>query len=248
MAVQSVERAIQILHSLAAHPAGVSDTARLVGLPKSTVARLLATLEVSGAVERVDGGQAFRVGPAIRDIAGSVTGPTLESLSRPHLVHLVRDIGEAVGFSVQQGFDALYLLQVDADQDVQVRDWTGAALSMHLVSAGIVMLSILPDHEVDEFLALPLEAPTANSVTDPDQIRHRLLQARRDGVAWTRDELVDGLTSVACAVTAETGELIGAVHMHGPSFRFPRPDESQTIVDALQKTALGIAASVAQAG
>lgn len=239
---------MQILQSLAAHPAGVSDTARLVGLPKSTVARLLATLEINGAVERVDGGQAFRVGPAIRDIAGSATGPNVESLSRPHLVHLVREVGEAAGFSVRQGFDVLYLLQVDADQDVQVRDWTGAALSMHLVSAGIAMLATLPDHEVDEFLALPLESPTSKAVIDPDQIRRRLVQARIDGVAWTRDELVDGLTSVACAVMADTGELIGAVHMHGPSFRFPRPDESQTIVEALQKTALGIAASVAQAG
>ncbi|NNF65858.1 MAG: hypothetical protein HKN07_16555, partial [Acidimicrobiia bacterium] len=205
-------------------------------------------LEVTGAVERVDGGQAFRVGPAMRQIAGSVTAPNLESLSRPHLVHLVREVGEAAGFSVRQGFDALYILQVDADQDVQVRDWTGAALSMHLVSAGIAMLSTLPEDEVEEFLDLPLDAPTAKSVTDPGQIRQRLAEARRDRVAWTRDELVDGLTSVACAVKAESGELIGAVHMHGPSFRFPRARESQTIVEALQKTALGIAASVAQAG
>lgn len=246
MSVQSVERAIQILQSLAAHPAGVSDTARLVGLPKSTVARLLSTLEDQGAVERVGDGQAFRVGPAMRQIAGGVAGPNLESLSRPHLVHLVREVGEAAGFSVPQGFDALYLLQIDADHDVQVRDWTGAALPMHLVSAGLVMLAAMSDEQVDEYLELSLDSPTTKSVVDPVRIRDRLVEVRASGVAWVRDELVDGLTSVAVGVSSADGDLVGAVHVHGPSFRFPRKGAADVIVDALNRTAVSVSLSLDQ--
>jgi DNA-binding IclR family transcriptional regulator len=52
--VQSVERAFEVLRSLSAGPAGVSEIAERTDLPKSTVSRLLSTLVDVGAVERRD--------------------------------------------------------------------------------------------------------------------------------------------------------------------------------------------------
>ena len=59
--VQSLERAFAILDEVAQRPAGVTDIAERVRLPKSTVARLLATLEDVDAVERFDGAR-WRIG------------------------------------------------------------------------------------------------------------------------------------------------------------------------------------------
>jgi DNA-binding IclR family transcriptional regulator len=42
--VQSVERAFSVLQCLAGGPAGVTEIAERVSLPKSTVSRLLSTL------------------------------------------------------------------------------------------------------------------------------------------------------------------------------------------------------------
>ena len=67
--VQSVERAFAILRCLAGGPAGVSEVAERVDLPKSTVSRLLSTMQVLGAVEQSGAGTEYRVGDAMIDIA-----------------------------------------------------------------------------------------------------------------------------------------------------------------------------------
>ena len=70
MAVQSIERAFAILRALAVRPSGVTELADRVDLPKSTVARLLNALELEGAIEQVEAGGDYRLGPAIEEIAG----------------------------------------------------------------------------------------------------------------------------------------------------------------------------------
>ena len=67
--VQSIDRAFGLLEELARQPAGISDLARKVGLPTSTVARLLATLEGCHAVERNPDGTGYRIGPSIVTIS-----------------------------------------------------------------------------------------------------------------------------------------------------------------------------------
>ena len=58
--VQSIDRAFQILEELASDPGGISELSRRLDLPTSTVARLLATLERLGAVERKTGARGLR--------------------------------------------------------------------------------------------------------------------------------------------------------------------------------------------
>ena len=60
MAVQSIDRAFQVLKALAVEPSGVTDLASRVGLPKSTVARMLSSLEDQGAVTRGTDGTSYR--------------------------------------------------------------------------------------------------------------------------------------------------------------------------------------------
>ena len=70
--VQSIERAFSILRTLAVAPSGVSYIAGQVGLPKSTVARILATLESIGVVERMEDSSDYRIGVGIGELAGSL--------------------------------------------------------------------------------------------------------------------------------------------------------------------------------
>ena len=70
--VQSLERAFAILDEVAQRPAGVTAIAGRVRLPKSTVARLLATLEDVDAVERFDGSQ-WRIGPGVEALTAAAS-------------------------------------------------------------------------------------------------------------------------------------------------------------------------------
>ena len=121
--VQSIDRAFQLLGEIADDPAGISELSRRLDLPTSTVARLLSTLEGLGAVERLDSGTGYRIGPSVVTMAASID-PTqsLLAVAQPHLVELVEMVAEAVGVSIPAGYDVHYIGQVDCANPVQVRD------------------------------------------------------------------------------------------------------------------------------
>jgi DNA-binding IclR family transcriptional regulator len=203
----------------------VTEVADRVSLPKSTVARLLAALVAEGAVEQVPDGTDYRIGPRLVAMAaGGRPTPSLIALARPHLLDLAGSTGEASGLSIPDGYLVHYVDQEDSPHPVGIRDWTGTRLPMHAVSSGLVILAHMHPSDVELFLAGPLERFTPSTVTDPGLIRERIRRARLDGYAWTQDEVADGITSVAAALADEGGEVIGAIHVHGPSYRFPHAE------------------------
>ena len=153
--VQSIERAFAILRVLSVQPAGVTEIAERVALPKSTVARLLNALEFEGAVEQVAIGGAYRLGAAIEEMAGgSSQGKSLIAAARPFLLDLDAQTGETSGLDIYEDRRVHFMDMVESNQDVQVRDWTGESGPAHSVSAGIVILAHLDAATVDDYIAV----------------------------------------------------------------------------------------------
>ena len=226
MSVQSIERAFSILRALALGPMGVTRIAEHVALPKSTVARLLAALETEGAVAQVEGGTQYLLGEGLVDIAGSIRpGRNLITTVRPHLLELTAELGETSGLSIESAGAVYYLDHVESGGDVQVRNWTGESLPSHTVPSGICFMAHWPDRKLDAYLDAELEAATAYTLVEADAIRDRLAQVRSLGYAWGYEEGVDGINSVAAPIFEPDGSVAAAIHVHGPAYRFPDPDQ-----------------------
>jgi IclR family pca regulon transcriptional regulator len=229
--VQSLERAFSVLDEVARHPAGVTAIAERVGLPKSTVARLLATLEELEAVERFDGAR-WRIGPGVAALSSAASPErSLVAIARPHLAELVAELGEDAGLGLPDGNDILYIDQVESDNPVQVRDWTGTRAPMHTVPSGLVLLAEWPEDARAAYLAGELEALTRRTVTDPARLRKRLAEVREAGFAWGLEEFAEGIDSVAAPVRDARGKAIAAIHVHGPAYRFP-PEGAEAAIAA----------------
>jgi DNA-binding IclR family transcriptional regulator len=219
--VQSLERAFAILDEVAKRPAGVTAIAERVRLPKSTVARLLATLEDVDAVERFEGVR-WRIGPGVEALTTAVSRErSLISIARPLLVDLVAELGEDAGLGLPDGNEILYVDQVESDNPVQVRDWTGTRAPMHAVPSGLVLLAEWPLDALDAYLSGELVALTSRTVTDPGDLRARLAEVRERGYAWGLEEFAEGIDSVAAPIRDGRGKAVAAIHVHGPSYRFP---------------------------
>jgi DNA-binding IclR family transcriptional regulator len=155
-------------------------------------------------------------------------------------VDLAGELGEAAGLSVRDGWTAHYVDQVDSPNPVQVRDWTGTRIPLHAVSSGQVFLAQLPAPMLSRYLAEPLEAFTARTLTDAGSLLERLRGVRQEGHAWVREEYAIGISSVAAPVADARGELVAAVHVHGPSYRFPAPGAEASIAEAVRAAAARI--------
>lgn len=228
--VQSIQRAFAILRALALQPSGVTGLADRVGLPKSTVSRLLGALETEGAVEQVAAGGEYRLGAGLEEIAGgSQPGRSLVTTARPFLLDLTQRTGEASGVDTMDDDGWVYFLdQVASETDVQVRDWTGEWGLAHTLPAGLAMLAHSAASVVDTYIARGLEAATPNTVTDGDALRDRLVQVRSAGYAWGWEEFAEGINSVAAPVFGPSG-VEAALHVHGPAYRFPNPDQAHDL-------------------
>jgi DNA-binding IclR family transcriptional regulator len=234
--VQSVERAFAVLRSLTGGPAGVTELSERVDLPKSTVSRLLSTLEELGAVEQIEAGGNYRIGAAMLDLAAAAQpGRSLVAAARPQLAELARATGEATGLSVADGHEMLYLDQVNPDTELQVRDWTGTRIPMHAVPSGQVLLADASPATVDAYVQAPMASFTPNTLVQPAQLRARLDDVRSLGYAWAIDEFSTGLSSVAAAVRDADGRVVASVHVYGPTYRFPgdraRDELGRMVVD-----------------
>jgi DNA-binding IclR family transcriptional regulator len=245
--VQSIERAFAVLAALTDGPIGVTEVADRAELPKSTAARMLASLAREGAVEQVPGETRYRLGPRLEALAtGLVATPSLVAVARPHLVELAASVGEAAGLSIPDGRDVHYVDQVDTPNPVAIRDWTGSHIPMHAVSSGQVFLAHASSTALERYLSEPLAAMTAQTVTDPNALRERLRTVALEGFSWVHDEFADGISSVAAGIADASGDVVAAVHVHGPSYRFPAPGRDATVGRHVVTTAARIGRTLRQ--
>ena len=221
--VQSIARAFAILRELSLGPAGVTDIADSVDLPKSTVSRILSALEDEGAVAQREAGSEYELGAGLAALAGAASSEaTMAAVVRPFLIELNEATGEAAGFVVRSGRNVYWVDNVSQDEAaVQVQDRTGYYSPMHTVPAGLAVLAHLPDDQVEDYLAQPLERVNGRTITDPDLLRARLEAIAESGLVWSVDDLGEGITAVDVPFFDATGACVGAIFINAPSFRFP---------------------------
>ncbi|MGI9155362.1 MAG: IclR family transcriptional regulator, partial [Marmoricola sp.] len=125
--VQSVGRAITILEALArSGELGVTEVAGELGVHKSTVFRLMSTLEGRGLIEQTDERGKYRLGVGLLRLAGATTA-RLDVIqeARPICKALAASSGETVNVAVLSESSALYLDQVAGSSALQPHNWVG---------------------------------------------------------------------------------------------------------------------------
>ena len=224
----------------------MTEIAGQVDLPKSTVSRLLATLENLEVVERASNAEGFRIGSGTVALASGVLYTQyLLTLARPYLIELAQATDEAVSLCLPNKNQAYVVAQFQSPHHVQVRDWTGYRLPLHATSAGQILLAYWPENLLESYLTQPLERLTLKTITTPDKLRQRLTTVRQQGYAWAYEEYGNGVSGVASAVKIGDGQVVAAVNVFGPTSRFPQEgtenEIARLVVEAGHKIAERIA-------
>jgi len=218
----SVHRSFALLRLLVAagEPLGVRELSRRSGLSKSAVSRLLATLAEIGMVERTaDGGARPGAGLATLTRRVEHTPALLRERLRPLTADMLRQYDENAAVGIDDGNGFLYLASARVPAAVQVADPVGETFPFHLVAPGLVAMAAWPAARLDEYLAAPLEGGTPRTVTDPDAVRERLARIRRDGYAWTDQDLDLEVNGLAAPIRDGSGDQVAVATLYGPSYR-----------------------------
>lgn len=221
-AMKSGTLVLEVLDAVVEHqPVGVSEIARLVGRPKTSVQRALVTLHRSGWI-RTPGPDDQRWVVALKAVrvAGALASANLlREAARPTLLRLRDLTGESVILCEREDDDWVVIDDVESTQAVRVVHSLGIRSPLHAGASGEVILAHLPSSSIEAYLRKPLRPMTSSTITDPSRLRSVLDEIRTRGYAATSNETSGGLAGVA-AVIVRGGAPIGSLAVSLPMQRY----------------------------
>jgi DNA-binding IclR family transcriptional regulator len=238
--VQSIERAIAILKafSLEEEELGVTELSQRLNLHKSTVSRLLASLQREGLVEENPVTRKYRLGMALVTLGGLVLQRLdVTQIARPLMQALADTTQETVNLAVRDQDEAVIVAQIPSPQAVRYTGWIGRRTPLHCTSTGKVLLAYLSTTDQEAIIARGFPRYTPNTITSPDFLSRELIRVREQGYAVSREEFEIGLNEMAAPVRDHTGEVVAAIGVSGPAFRLS-VERFSTIASHAQQSAL----------
>jgi DNA-binding IclR family transcriptional regulator len=248
--IGSVEKAVSLLKILGdgAPEAGVSELARRMNVHKSTVSRLLATLERQGLVERNPDTEKYRLGFELVRLAGQVArhGELVE-LARPALESLSLATGETINLALPDGDQVINIFQISSRHLVKDTNWTGRRTPYHCTANGKALLAWLPEADVARLLPARLPRYTPATLPNRADLLAQLASVRAHGYATAVEELEIGLVAISAPVRDGAGAVVAAAAISGPAYRIP-PGRHDDLGRQVMQTALEISTRLGWSG
>ena len=244
--IRAVERALDVLMCFtnATPSLTMTQISDMVGINKSTVHRLLATLEGKRFLERDAATGIYKPGIRLVQMAFlSREHNPLRSVSTPFLEDLSGRIRENVNLAVLAGADVIYLSVIESPQRVKLAAVPGQRLPAFCTASGKAMLAFLPEESVKAILERGMPRYTANTITSPAALLDDLARIRERGLAISTEEFEDGINAIAAPVSDPP---LASVSIAGPAYRLT-PDRMLQMAPALLETARLITAELQRA-
>jgi DNA-binding IclR family transcriptional regulator len=221
--IRAVRHTVDVLRRISESrkPLGINELARRVGIDKSSVSRLVATLEGEYLVCRDPGTGGVSLGLGlVAIVAPALVGLGIEQAVRPLLAELARETGETSSFSVWDGMQAVSVEQVPGAGAVRTFSEPGRRDHGHSSAAGKMLLAHAGKEAIAAYCARPLQRLTARTITDSAKLRAELALIRARGYAINTGESEIDVGAVSCVVQDRNGRTVGTLTVTIPIYRF----------------------------
>lgn len=232
--VSTTVRTFEIIQYLQEEgPAQLSQIAADLGMSKSTVHRHLNTLHdlryVSRQEDKYQLGLRFtRLGHAAR------TRDKSFRKAQEHVRELAAETGERAQFVVEDHGLGVYLYMETGNQAIETGMGPGRQIHLHCSSSGKAILANSSREYVDNIIERwGLPKMTEHTITDRERLYKGLEQVRERGVAFNRQEYVEGLTAASVPVKDNLGEVVGTLSVSAPASRMENERIEETIPNLL---------------
>jgi len=220
--IRAVERALDVLlcFSKESPELTLTEISERVQLHKSTVHRVLATLEKARFLEHDSATARYRLGLRLLELASLVLEHVdLRRQAWPYLVRLAQEHRETVDLGILDGTDIVYLDVIDSPQRVKLAVAPGQRLPACCTASGKAILAFLPEEQVRQLLAQGLPRYTNHTIISSDGLLADLRAARERGFAISQEEYEEDIHAVAAPILSIRQEPLAVVALAGPAFR-----------------------------
>lgn len=218
--MKALERAVEVLQTLAAHPAGLSlsELAKTTGVPMTTLHRILAVLRnVSLVAETSTGAHVIGVGSVILSRA-FLDRVDMREVARPVMAELVSQTGETCHLGVLASVHIVYLDKIDSPHAVRMHSRVGGTNPAPATAIGRAILAFSPGDVVQE--VLDGHHRLVGTKPDPAEFEDVLAQVRRDGWSTDLQENEAGIYCVGAPILDHAGRAVAGISISAPAARF----------------------------
>jgi DNA-binding IclR family transcriptional regulator len=223
--IGSVQRAIDILDLFdrRTQELGVTDIARALDLPKSTIAGLIFTLEQNDYLHQNTVTRKYRLGFKLAERAGVFLDQfDLRRVALPILEELRNSSDESVNLAIRDDGYVTYIERMLGNNILGMRSEIGKRELIHSTALGKAMLAQLPTAELNKFIAEYQFTPvTPHTITDPDMFALEMQETLLRGFATDNQENELGGRCVAAPIFDYHGKPVAAISISVPIQRFP---------------------------
>jgi DNA-binding IclR family transcriptional regulator len=220
--VRAVERALDILVCFTPQEPRLSLTqiAEQVGMHKSTVLRLLHTLESRRFISRDRTSGMYQLGLGFIKMASvMLNNLNIQQLVQPYLQRLSDESGETVDLAVLDGDHVIYLEVVESPQRVKIAAAVGERLPVFCTATGKAFLAYLPSDRREDIISEGLPRFTGNTLISLEALYEDLSQTRERGFAISEQEYEDDINAVAAPILDGNDCPFAVIAIVGPAFR-----------------------------
>jgi DNA-binding IclR family transcriptional regulator len=228
--LRSVAVALRVFEILAEQqPIGVSELSRQVHLPKSTVQRCLRALAMAGWIHPGSAPptrwmiteKALNLGRRVGD------AHQLRLSSMPIMRRLRETSQMTVHLAVPAGRDAVLVEHVLGPEDTLLLLPMGARGPLHAMANGKAMLSRFAPDRLTDYLNEGLRAVTRHTIVEPERLRREIQGVAVRGWAISSDEVIEGQTCVASAISDRNGRPLASISVNYPTARFTQAEQAR---------------------
>lgn len=240
--VKPVYKALQVLECLgeAQRELSLSEIARRVYLPKTTVFRYLHTLGEFGFVARDPQTDLYRIGLRLWEL-GQLTDERvrIREIALPFMQELGNRYKETVNLGVLDNGDIVYLEMVESPHSLRTQAKVGSRNPVYSTALGKAILAFVPVDRWFRHLPPTLASRTSQTIVSLNALKKDLEDVRRRGFALDHGENEEGASCVGAPIFDRNREVIAAISISAPSSRLNGALE-QAVTGAVSSTAMEI--------
>jgi len=229
--VKSVERALDILLAFTedAPQLSLPEICNKLKLPKSTVYRLITTLQGRGFMEHNEFSGKYQPGSKLLKLSNVlIKNFNLRENALPIMMELRDACGETINLYAKKNLDRVCIEQVEGSHLVRRFAVIGDILPLYCGASGKVLLAYQTEVEIEKVIKeTQLKPWTSKTITVSEDIKQELVKIRNQGYAYSNSEREEGVASVAAPIKNYTGMVTAAICISGPDSRFTKENVEQ---------------------
>ena len=220
--IRAIERAIQLLNcfSFQQKEHSMGELSALTSLSKSTVFRILQTLEKHKFVAYDPQSGRYSLGMKLFELGGVVfSSLSLRKAASPFLDHLGAKVNHTVLMGILEDGELVYIDKREGNEPIKLTSEIGKRRPPYFGMLGKTLMAYLSEIEVDNLLKkYPLEKVAPNSIIDIKKFKKSLNEIREKGYTYEYSEAVEGVIGIAAPIRNYSRKVVAAVGTAFPAF------------------------------